>query len=227
MCTSFGKSSDDLCHSLARSLCTVEFDKESLVPLLACRLIAIDKRPGVRPIGIEEVVQRVVAKVAIAVLKPDILDVTGCKQLCIAQIGGVEAGVHSIRKLHEMSDATLMVEASNAFNALNRSVALYNVKSICPSFYTILHNCYGGPTHLFLGGKSIIAHEGVTQGDPLAMPFYAIATVPLIDRLPGHVSQVWYADDAAAVGNLNEIKRTRFALKVQPMDIILMRQRLG
>ena len=42
LCTSHGKTFDGLCHSLAslaRNLCTVEFNPKSLVPLLACRLI--------------------------------------------------------------------------------------------------------------------------------------------------------------------------------------------
>ena len=37
------------------------------------------------------------------------------------------------------------------------------------------------------------------QGDPLAMPMYALATIPLIKKLNCYlddVSQVWYADDA-------------------------------
>ena len=48
----------------------------------------------------------------------------------------------------------------------------------------------------------------MTQGDPLSMPFYALSTMPLIDKLPTDgVSQVWYADDAAAVGDLGRLRR--------------------
>ena len=47
-----------------------------------------------------------------------------------------------------------------------------------------------------------------TQGDPLAMPMYALATIPLIDRLRDiqDVTQVWYADDASAAGSLTSIR---------------------
>jgi len=49
----------------------------------------------------------------------------------------------------------------------------------------------------------LMAKEGTTQGDPLAMPFYALATVPLIQKLTAPVTQVWYADhDAAACGKV-------------------------
>ena len=56
LCTSFRSGSSDLCHSLAsvaRCISTSFIDPDSLQPLLNCRLIALDKNPGVRLIGIE------------------------------------------------------------------------------------------------------------------------------------------------------------------------------
>ena len=35
-----------------------------------------------------------------------------------------------------------------------------------------------------------------------AMPMYAVATIPLIRKLPNLVTQVWYADDASALGSI-------------------------
>ena len=32
------------------------------------------------------------------------------------------------------------------------------------------------------------------------MPMYALATLPLSERLPSDVTQVWYADDVCAYG---------------------------
>ena len=59
---------------------------------------------------------------------------------------------------------------------------------------------------LFVVGEGEIPScEGTTQGDPLAMAMYALAVVPLIKRLRvavPSVGQIWFADDATAVGKL-------------------------
>ena len=59
---------------------------------------------------------------------------------------------------------------------------------------------------LFIDGETLLSREGTTQGDPLAMAMYAIATVPLIERLQQHVTQVWFADDATAGGKLLDLR---------------------
>ena len=106
----------------------------------------------------------------------------------------------------EDCDAILMVDANNAFNSLNRVVALHNVRQICPPFATILINIYRSPACLFISGEVLMSEEGTTQGDPLAMPLYALATIPLIQQLPSGVEQIWYADDACACGKLGALR---------------------
>ena len=127
-----------------------------LAPLLACHLIALDKCPGVHPIGIGDTARRI-----ISIVSSDIQGVTGTQQLGGGQISGVEAAIHATRSSFksEESEAILLVDTTNA---LNRQVALQNIRHLCP---TIATNT---------------SQEGTTQGDPLAMPMYAI---PLIRRL--------------------------------------------
>lgn len=82
------------------------------------------------------------------------------------------------------TDAVLLVDASNAFNALNRAAALHNVRISCPTIATYAINTYRLPARLFiLGGKELTSAEGTTQGDPLAMSLYAISVQPLISIL--------------------------------------------
>jgi hypothetical protein len=51
--------------------------------------------------------------------------------------------------------------------------------------------------------QALFSHEGTTQGDLLAMPMYAIALLPLIEKVNPDQSlkQSWYADDASAAGS--------------------------
>ena len=79
LCSSFGNASVDLCNALAsvaRCLATTEIDPAILAPFVACRLIPLDKNPGVRPIGIGDVPQRILAK---AILRCIGLCRAGCR----------------------------------------------------------------------------------------------------------------------------------------------------
>ena len=97
---------------------------------------------------------------------------------------------------------------SNAVNSLNRSTALHNIRRLCPSLATILINTYGHLFDLYFDGIVLHSAEGTTQGDPLAMTMYAIATIPLVYSLrttQKDVSQTWYADDAYASGKIDQL----------------------
>ena len=122
--TSFGVASDDLCSALAcvaRKIATSNVDPNGLAAYTACRLIALNKNPGVRPIGVGKAARRIIGKAILKEIKPDVLRVTGNLQLCAGQEAGAEAAVHAIRTLFqdESTDAALLVDASNAFNRLN------------------------------------------------------------------------------------------------------------
>ena len=82
------------------------------------------------------------------------------------------------------TDAVLLIDASNAFNALNRAAALHNIRILCPIIAIYAINTYRQPARLFvIGGKEIVSAEGTTQGDPLAMGLYALSIQPLITSL--------------------------------------------
>ena len=69
--------------------------------------------------------------------------------------------MHAARELFEDpdTDALILVDAENAFNALNREAALNNINVICPELATYLLNTYREPARLFISGsdKSILS----------------------------------------------------------------------
>ena len=208
LCFSFSHASNDLCVAIAhlcKRLCTEYVDPAGLEALVACRLIALDKCSGVRPIGVGECLRRLIGRAVVQCTKMDILRVIGDQQLCVSHMAGCEAAIHTLTDIFETEEceAMLFVDASNAFNSINRQVALQNIQRIFPLLAPMIINTYRNPSHLFIDCESIMSREGVTQGDPLAMAFYAIATIPLIEKLRQDTLQVWYADDAAGAGKLS------------------------
>ena len=110
----------------------------------------------------------------------------------------MEAAVHAVRLAFqdESTEGILLVDTSNAFNALNRRVTLHNIQYICPALATVMINTYRDDAELFVGGFTLYSEEGTTQGDPLFMPMYAQVTVSLIHKLKKestNIKQVWYA----------------------------------
>ena len=111
LCTSFRAASDELFSaiaSFARRLCATFLSPDILSPFLACRLIALDKSPGVRPIGVCEVVRRIMAKAALYIIRDDIQVAAGPHQLCAGQIAGTEAAVHAARSVFDNDDIVML-----------------------------------------------------------------------------------------------------------------------
>ena len=80
--------------------------------------------------------------------------------------------------------------------------------------------CYQAPSRLFIfGGRELKSREGTTQGDPIAMFVYAIATIPLIvrhvneDPSEEKVKSAGYADDLFGAGKIKELKRLWLFIK--------------
>ena len=126
-------------------------DPDSIESLVACRLIPLSKDPGVRPIGIGEVLRRIIGKAVTNIIKDD-----------------AEIAIRAATELFEDdgSHGILQIDANNAFNSLNRKVALHNLRILCPELAIFTNNCYAAPARLFItGGQEIKSTEGTTQGD--------------------------------------------------------------
>ncbi len=187
--------------------------------LMSGRLLALDKCPGIRPIGIGETFRRLMAKLVIAVTRNEAQIACGVDQLCAGLQAGIEGGIHAVQQIWESHKEEedwgfLMIDARNAFNEINRTTMLWVIRHEWPAGARFCFNCY--KHHAILinrgdnGNSSILAsREGVTQGDPLSMFCYGIGILPLIRQLKSEfpkVFQLWYADDGGTGGNFQSIK---------------------
>ena len=203
-----------MARNLATQMVDVKPDETTcLEAYLSCRLIPLDKKPRVRPIGIGEVLRRIIGKAINFTIKPHIIDSAGDLQLCAGQPVGYEAAVHAMSEIfaEEETDAVLLVDAVDTFNSINRKVMLHNIKFICPAMAVYTYNCYSTASRLFLqGGKEISSAEGTTQDDPIAMPLYAVAIAPLLQMIKSDDAQdvrhVAFADDLCGAGKLVQLR---------------------
>ena len=142
----YGEVGEDLRKQIAlltRKISTLNFDSNSLESFLACRLIPIDKNPGVRPIGVGEILRRIVRKVITAFRKNDVLLSSNPLEMSSGLAEGCEAAIHAMGDefYQENTEAVLLVDAANAFNAINRKTMLHNVDVICPEISQFVNNC--------------------------------------------------------------------------------------
>ena len=59
--------------------------------------------------------------------------------------------------VEEGTDGILLVDVSNAFNQMNRSVALHNIQITCKEMSLYIINTYRSPSRLFIcgGGETL------------------------------------------------------------------------
>lgn len=213
-----GNAAGDLRNTMAaltRKLATTNC--HHIEALTACRLIPLDKKPGCRPIGVGEVLRRIIGKCIMAVVKEDVRSAAGNLQVCAGQQAGGEAAIHAMREIFSQDDceAVLLVDAKNAFNTINRKTMLHNINIKCPSLAMYVKNTYKEPSNMYINNRNnnsvkvVQSLEGTTQGDPVAMAMYAIGLSVLQDKIvfgKTNVKQVAYADDLSGAGKITDIK---------------------
>lgn len=256
----YGAASTKFCESLAslgKRIANKDVPFRDIRALVTSRIVPLDKKPGVRPIGVGNAVRRLLGKAMAELTGSDLEPVCGTDQLCIRLPGAVEGSIHAMRSFFEahdvgeeedgaavaMSDwdeeasvagsdlsggmpepaaqprgspdegwASITVDADNAFNRMHVAPALWQARLLWPRCARFLFNMYRGYSTLFMYHKSgrvttLLRREGITQGDPLSMHLYGLASLPLIRELRTRMSspdcelvQSWYADDSTAMG---------------------------
>ena len=70
----------------------------------------------------------------------------------LGQKSGIEHAIHALGRcfLEDRFEEILLIDAANAFNSLNRDLALKSIRKLCPSIYTAIRNSYKTPSDLFI-----------------------------------------------------------------------------
>ena len=64
--------------------------------LMTCHLVVIDKRPGMRPVGIGEMLRRDLAKLVMRAAGEQVKTACGNIQLCAGLAAGIEGATHTV-----------------------------------------------------------------------------------------------------------------------------------
>ncbi|MGL5814518.1 MAG: reverse transcriptase domain-containing protein, partial [Aeromonas sp.] len=188
--------------------------------LLSNRGLALDKFPGVRPIGIGNIERRLIAKCILAEAGPAATEAAGTTQLAVGLPAGIEGAIHAARHMWDTQSSHeqfgfLQIDAKNAFNELDRTMMLYVVRYLWPQGARYAFNCYKhwSPV-LYLDpcngtATTVLSATGVVQGCPASMILYSLTLVPLIKRLQlefPKLLHLWYSDDGNAAGLFPDLK---------------------
>ena len=129
----------------------------------------LDKNPGLRSIGVGEVIRGIIGKAVVHTLKEDIIRSVGKIQACAGHELGYEAAIHAMSQIFKGEDweAVRLIDASNGFNALNRTLFLQNINVIYPEIAVFVRNCYSLSLRLFIiGGSELKSCERLREIPP-------------------------------------------------------------
>ncbi|KAJ0878423.1 putative reverse transcriptase domain, exostosin [Helianthus annuus] len=168
---------------------------------------------GIRPIAVGSIWRRVISKVAMKGVGKEMAKYLGDFQFGVGIPCGAEAVLHSANRFlneyhQDGSLAMLTVDFSNAFNLVDRTALLYEVRKRCPSISTWVDFLYGQPARLYVGDEFIWSTTGVQQGDPLGPLLFALVLHPLVHRIRDRCKllfHAWYLDDGTLIGDATQV----------------------
>jgi hypothetical protein len=198
--------------------------------LLSCaNLHALVKGPidgvGVRPLAIGMALPRLLSKLALSSVTPRLSEyLLGVGQLGVGIHGGVETIIHAVSTFmsyrSSLSDeakeldpkACLQIDFTNAFNLVDRSQMLAQVREHAPTLLRWVSSMYVAPSPLFLNGSAAMTScTGVRQGDPLGPLLFCLALAPIMrkiqDECPSLDLMTFYLDDGTFIGSREELLR--------------------
>ncbi|GJT57615.1 putative reverse transcriptase domain-containing protein [Tanacetum coccineum] len=119
-------------------------------------------------------------------------------------VGTVWRGLVSKDRGDDVGLSMLLVDFQNAFNLVDRTVMLEEVRLRCPAISRWVEFCYSSPARLYYGEHFLWSSQGVQQGDPLGPLLFYLVLHPLICKIRDSFNlclQAWYLDDGTIVGD--------------------------
>ena len=102
--------------------------------LMSGHMVALDKHPVIRPVGVGEIWRIMMAKCMLRVAGPEAKAACGTTQLAGGVKVGIEGAIHAMRVLweehkHEEDWGFLLIDAGNVFNEENQTAMIWDVRN--------------------------------------------------------------------------------------------------
>lgn len=132
---------------------------------------------GLRPIAVGAIWRRLCSKIVAKSVGKDIALYLGDHQFGVGVPCGAEGIIHAANRLLEMKGTNntmfmLLIDFSNAFNMVDRTTLIHEVRIRCPSISRWVEFCYTTPARLYYNESVLSSALGVQQGDPLGPLLY-------------------------------------------------------
>lgn len=101
----------------------------------------------------------------------------------------------------------MALDASNAFNLVNRNITLGVIYKKLPSLHLAAYNAYGKKSYTVMEDSAIPVEQGGSQGCPLAGTFFNIGLSLLVDKVISNLNgsnsgrHAWLMDDGFFAGS--------------------------
>ena len=98
--------------------------------------------------------RRIIGKTISAMFKEEVKEAAGQLQVCAGHRAGSEAATHAMNQVfnEEGADGVLLIDATNAFNQMNRAVTKHNIRITCKEISLYIINTYRSPSRLLISG---------------------------------------------------------------------------
>ena len=104
---------------MIKTLCATHIDPATIEPLVASRLIPLDKSEGAaRPIGVGKVIQRIIGKCVMHLAKENVVKASSSLQLCGGQKAGSEAAILYLKQMTRTQYCSLMPQCTQQGNCI-------------------------------------------------------------------------------------------------------------
>nr|GEV52001.1 hypothetical protein [Tanacetum cinerariifolium] len=140
---------------------------------------------GIHPIAVGTVWRRLISKVSAIMIGHSLDGYLDGLQFGVGVPRGGEAILHAVNRFVEdrgddVGLSMLLVDFQNAFNLVDSTTMLEEVRLRCPAISRWVEFCYSSPARLYYGEHSLWSCQGVQHGDPLGPLLFSLVLHPLI-----------------------------------------------